>query len=90
MSVHSQAPLLPLPSGAIEELAEAAGEEEQGRQLADQPFIAAGTVRERAPRYQLRPPMVKTISCRSCCSSAALIRESVAARILVLATLVRC
>jgi hypothetical protein len=34
--------------------------------------------------------MARTTSWRSCCSSAALIRESVAARICVLATQVRC
>ena len=40
--------------------------------------------------HQLRPPMARTTSCRSCCSSARLIRESVAALIRVLAMQVSC
>ncbi len=62
----------------------------QGRQLADQLLIAAGAIGIGAPGHQLKPPMAKTTSSLSCCSSVALIRESVAELILVLATQVSC
>jgi hypothetical protein len=53
---------------------------EQGQQLADQPLIAAGAIGKGAPGHQLKPPMARTTSCLSCCSSVALIRESVTVR----------
>jgi hypothetical protein len=33
----------------------------QGRQLANQLFVATGTIRKGAPGHQLKPPMARTI-----------------------------